>query len=71
MNTTMKVTTMRAIAAALLLTVASRGEAQQQLAGPRFQAWLGCWSSASGADALMRLPGEQTLVCITPPTPTW
>jgi hypothetical protein len=57
---------MKAMAAALLVTIASGSGAQQQLAGPRFQGWLGCWSSASSADVLLPVAAGQTLVCITP-----
>jgi hypothetical protein len=56
----------KAIAAALLVTLAgTSGAQQQQSSGPRFQAWVGCWSGARDMDGLP-LIDAQALVCITP-----
>jgi hypothetical protein len=59
--------TKRVAAVALLaLTAARTTEAQSVSRGPRWQAFLGCWTSAPARDALLPVVTAPTLVCITP-----
>ncbi|MDQ2667117.1 MAG: hypothetical protein M3Z05_14045 [Gemmatimonadota bacterium] len=52
------------VAAALALPASSH--AQQPVAGPRWQGWLGCWS-ASPAERLRETgPGAPRIFCVTP-----
>ena len=57
----------KSIAAGLLVALAAgTSGAQQQVAGSRFQGWLGCWSGAPEADVLLPVVAAPALVCITP-----
>jgi hypothetical protein len=54
------------IAAALLVAIAAGTSGAQQVIGPKFQGWLGCWSGAPESDELLPVVTSPTLVCITP-----
>jgi hypothetical protein len=60
------ITHKQALVAALLLTLAGTSGAQQRVAGPRFQGWVGCWTGAPGNEVLLPVIAAPTLVCITP-----
>jgi hypothetical protein len=63
------VTKRLAAVALLALTAAQTGAAQQTAGAPRadrWQAFLGCWTSAPARDALLPIVTSPTLVCITP-----
>jgi hypothetical protein len=55
-----------ALAAGLLANISSAAAAQQAGPGPRWQAWLGCWTAAPAADLPVPVTAGAPLVCITP-----
>lgn len=69
MTTLIRRITLAAVAAAALAaaTPTSSG-AQQIVLGPRWQAWLGCWSAAPAEKLRETGPDAPRIVCITPTT---
>src|SRR5712664_4258949 len=57
------ITTQLAGLAGVLALAAMPAAAQQSAAAARWQAWIGCWTTAPGVDATVPPPA---LVCITP-----
>jgi hypothetical protein len=57
-----------AVMAGLLALTAVPAAAQRTSAGPRWQAWLGCWTAAPAVDAIVPATAGVPLVCITPTT---
>jgi hypothetical protein len=56
----------KSMAAVLLVALAAGTSGAQQVIGPKFQGWLGCWSGAPEVDGVVSLVVAPTLVCITP-----
>jgi hypothetical protein len=54
-----------ALAAVAALALPNSGHAQQAVAGPRWQGWIGCWS-ASPSRVREDGPEAQRIVCVTP-----
>lgn len=55
-----------AIAAALGFVALTAAGAQQTSAGPKWQAWLGCWTSAAPGESYGSAQFAAPIVCITP-----
>ena len=55
-----------ALAAAFSLVALTSAGAQQMSAGPRWQAWLGCWNSAAPGESYGSAQFDTPVVCITP-----
>ena len=53
-------------ALAAALTLPASGHAQEPVAGPRWQGWLGCWSAAPTARLRETGPDAPRIVCVTP-----
>src|SRR5215210_7229325 len=68
-TSTMNVSMKRcAVALALAITTASTSAfAQQARVGPKWQAWVGCWTASVPGESAFASPAENgTVVCITP-----
>ena len=57
-------------AAVAIGAIAPVAGAQQRMAGPRWQGWVGCWTAVSNAVAWDSNNGEPTTVCVTPTSDT-
>ena len=67
MNTlTRRITFTACAAMALALAIPASAGAQQVVLGPRWQAWLGCWSAAPDQRLRETGPDAPRIVCITP-----
>ena len=53
-------------AGAMALVALSTASAQQTSAGPKWQAWLGCWTSAPAGESYGSAQFAAPVVCITP-----
>ena len=57
----------RCLAAFGLALVATTAAAQQASVGPKWQAWVGCWTASVAGESVFATPAENgTFVCITP-----